>query len=146
MAAIFRFDNDLGSFELAVDEDGRLIQGESLVSEMMLALYTDAPADVGDPVPPGTTYLGNVAADFDGLTVRGSKLWILRYIRPASKAVEYAKIWTEDALEFLVTRGDLLSVVATASLIGRTIKIRVSATLPDGTARTFSIAGIAYTN
>lgn len=146
MASIFRFDNELGAFELAADDDGRLIQGDPLVSEMILALYTDAPADVGDPLPDGVEYRGNVAADFDGLAVRGSKLWILRYVKPLAKALEYAKIWAEDALQYIVDRGDLLGVVASASLVGKTIKIRVTATLPDGTARTFSLAGVAYTN
>ena len=146
MASIFRFDNELGAFELAADDDGRLIQGDPLVSEMMLALYTDAPADVGDPLPADVEYRGNVAADFDGLAVRGSKLWILRYVKPLAKALEYAKIWAEDALQYLVDRGDLLGVVASATLVGKTIKIRVTATLPDGTARTFSLAGVAYTN
>lgn len=146
MAAIFRFDNDLGSFELAADEDGRLIQGGPLVSEMMLALYTDAPADVGDPIPDGVVYLGNVAADFDSLAVRGSKLWILRYVKPVAKALEYAKIWTEDALQFLVERGDLQSVAASTALVGTTIKIRVRVVLASGKATTFSLGDIAYTN
>lgn len=145
MAAILRFDNETGAFELAVDEDGRLVQGEPLVSEMMLALYTDAPADVGDPIPEGVTCLGNVAADFDALAVKGSKLWLLRFTKPVGRALEYAKIWAEDALQYIVERGDLVSVSASASLAGKTIKIRVTVTLPDGSARTFSLGSVAYT-
>ena len=144
MASILRFNNDIGAFEIAVDDDGRLIQGDPLISEMMLALYTDAPADDGDPVPPGVVYRGNVAADFDLLAVRGSKLWILRYVKPASKALEYGRIWAEDALEYIVKRGDLSRVSAPTSLVGRTIRIRISVTLPDGKALAFVLGDIAF--
>lgn len=151
MPAILRFDNDAGWFDLALDDNNRLVEADGatadpLVTEMLLALYTEAPADVGDPVTPGSERLPHWGVSFDPAeTVRGSKLWMIPFCKPASKALALAPIWAEEALGYMVTRGAIASVAASATLVGKIIKLRIEVALNSGDRKAFTLS-VAFTN
>ncbi len=140
MAVIIRWKNSEGGGDLVLDANHRVVQGESLIADIFLSLHTDAPADEGDPVPPDVSRSGYWATSFDRNAIKGSKLWIVRYIRPIDRAKLFAEQAVEDALAWLVTRGRLESVSTSASTVGsKAIVIDVVATLTTNARRTFRL-------
>lgn len=115
-----------------------LAEADPLLAEVMLSLHTDAPSEAGDPVPEGVESQGYWAVAFDTSALRGSKLWILRYVRPSSRAKVLARRWTEEALEWLVEKGRAASVTVETSLVGlNRIQIDVAIALSEETRKTF---------
>jgi phage gp46-like protein len=144
MAATVRFDNSVGGFDLALDDRNRLLQGDPLVTRMLLSSYTDTPGDVGDPFPEGTNRTEYWALAFDADAQGGSKLWMIPHVKPIAKALAFAPIWAEEAYEHFVTRGEATSVSAEATRLNRLIKLRTIVTLVSGRAREFELL-IPYT-
>lgn len=101
MTMLVRYVNPTGG-SLAVDQHGRLMQGDPLVAAIFASLYTDAPADEGDPAPRDVIADGYWARAFDARAIRGSKLWMLKYVRPVSRAVVLAEQWANEALAWMV--------------------------------------------
>lgn len=115
-----------------------LAEADPLLAEVMLSIHTDSPASPGDPVPEGVESLGYWASAFDPDAIRGSKLWILRYVRPSSRAKVLARRWTEEALSWLVDRGRAADVSVETSLVGlNRIQIDVAIALSEETRKTF---------
>jgi phage gp46-like protein len=142
MSALLRFVNPTGG-ELVVDAaTKRLVEGENLIAELFLSLYTDAPADEGDPVPDGIERHWYWASAFDTNAIRGSKLWILRYVRPVEDALVLAEQWTTDALQHLITRKLVQSISVRTEARGsrsKMILIEITVTLDERTRRTFRL-------
>jgi phage gp46-like protein len=133
MAAAIVWINPIGG-DLALEVNNRIRQGEPLIAEFLLSLHTDAPADVG------VRRDGYWAASFeDSRAIRGSKLWLLPYVRPASRAVTLARIWTDECLAWMVP-SRLKAVSADAALApNQRIDIAIGVTLHDDTRRTFRL-------
>lgn len=139
MAALIRWNNTAGGGELVLDAQRRIAQGDPLIADLFVSLHTDAPAAPGDPVPEGVSRPGTWAASFDRAAIKGSKLWMLRHVKPIAKALALAPIFAEEATRWLVTEGRVASVSATAAAVGKLIVITIVVVLNSGDAKTWSI-------
>lgn len=138
MTMLLRYVNPTGG-SLVVDEHGRLLSGDRLVAAIFASLYTDAPAAEGDPVPPGMRRDGYWARAFDRTAIAGSKLWLVKYVRPVSKAAVLAEQWASDALAWMVpTLAEGVEVVASVPR-PRFIRLDIIVTLSPEQRRRFRV-------
>jgi phage gp46-like protein len=112
--------------------DGPIVTADSLATELLVHLYTDRAPGTGDPVPEGVVRRGNWQRSFDADACKGSKLWMLPYVRPLSRALALASSWAQEAVEPLVTRKRVRSIVTSAERLGReaigiTLDVRIDA-------------------
>lgn len=119
MAAILlRWTEDGGDLQL--DEHRRIVVGHPLATEIFVRLNVDREPMAGDPVPEGVVRRGNWQRAFDPRAVRGSRLWMLPYVRPLARAIALAPGWADEALVDLVTSGRVVSIVNTARQLSST--------------------------
>jgi phage gp46-like protein len=126
--------------DIVIDANSRIVEGEPIIAEMLASLYTDAPPLDGDPVPEGVERDGYCATAFDPTAIRGSRLWLVPYIRPVSRAMTFAQGAASDALARMVgTRVTAVDVTASNPKPGR-IDLAIHVTLLDETRKTFALA------
>jgi phage gp46-like protein len=110
-------DGEGGDFQL--NDGSQIILGHPLVTELLISLNTDRAPDAGDPAPESIVRRGNWQRSFDPDAHPGSKLWMLRYVRPISRALVLAPLWAEEAYRWMVTTKRVLSITCTAERFGR---------------------------
>lgn len=83
-----------------------LVEGDDLITMVILSLFCDAPAREGDPVDPNSPRAGWWADTFasDG-DAWGSRLWILKRAKCVQATADLAKQYTDEALAWMVSDG-----------------------------------------
>ena len=117
MAAILLGWSDEGG-DLQIGSDNRIVMGHPIVTELLTSLNIDRAPDPGDPAPEGVERLGNWQRSFDPDAIQGSKLWMLRYVRPIEKALALAPIWAKEATLWMVTTKRVVSIEHESDRIG----------------------------
>lgn len=141
MAARIVWLNERSGGSLVLDDQNIIAESDPLIADVFCSLYIDAPADVGDPAPVEVQRPAYWAAALDSRAIRGSKLWMVPYVRPVGVARTVAAGWVQDALEWLVTAGRLRSAFATPRIAApaRAVVLDIVLTLPDGKRRSFAL-------
>lgn len=141
MAARIVWLNERSGGSLVLDEQRIIAESDPLIADVFCSLYIDAPASVGDPAPESVQRQAYWAAAFDSRAIRGSKLWMVPFVRPVAVARTTAAGWAQDALEWLVRAGRLRAVTATprTAAPARSVVLDIVLTLPDGKRRSFAL-------
>jgi phage gp46-like protein len=125
--------------DIRLDDAKHILRGPALMTEFLVSLHTDCAPEAGDPVPEGIVRRGNWQRSFDPNAIKGSKLWMLRYVRPVERARVFAELWSEQACAWMVTTKRVLSVTHTAERKGReSILITHDARIDEKTRRRFA--------
>lgn len=104
--------------EVALSSTNRIATGDPLATKIFASLHTDRAPSPGDPVPEGVVRRGNWQRSFDPNALEGSRLWLLPYVRPVSRALVFAPLWADEAVQWLITRKRVLSITNTARRLG----------------------------
>lgn len=112
-----------------------------LGTAVILSLFSDRRADPEDDLPERETdprgWWGDIeplAADY----VLGSRLWLLGRDKESAETLAKAKLYTEEALAWLITSGAAAAVDVTASVLRRgVLLLEVGITRPDRTQQTW---------
>jgi phage gp46-like protein len=130
--------------DLQLDADNRIVMGHPLVTELLTSLNIDRAPDPGDPVPEGIERFGNWQRSFDPDAIQGSKLWMLRYVRPVERALAFAPIWATEATRWMVSAKRVVSIEHTADRIGF-VSIRLTHTIQvDAATRRRFLTEVPY--
>jgi phage gp46-like protein len=125
--------------DMFLDEAKHILRGPSVMTELFISLHTDCAPDAGDPVPQGVVRRGNWQRSFDANAIKGSKLYLLRYMRPIERALVFGPIWAEQATAWMVTTKRIVSVTHTAERTGREgVRLIHDAQLDAKTRRKFA--------
>jgi len=102
--------------------DSDLLTDDSLLTAVIISLFTDRQADPGDELPAG----GNDRKGWWGDTTLpggkdkiGSRLWLLKREKQLPSVLARAKEYAEEALAWLVTDGHVLAVGVTVTAPAR---------------------------
>lgn len=99
---------------LGLDED------DGLETAVIISLFTDRRADADDALPGNSTdrrgWWADAYADVAGDKI-GSRLWLLANEKQLQSALQRAKEYAEEALQWLVDDGVVKSVSATAMIV-----------------------------
>lgn len=113
---------------------GALASGNDLASSVLISLFTDRIADDADIPPDGGDDRRGWWGDADEDAPIGSRLWLLDRSRLTQAVANTAKIYMEEALQWLIDDHVALSVkVATAIAGGSRLNSIVTVTHRDGT-------------
>lgn len=113
---------------------GALASGNDLASAVLISLFTDRIADDADIPPDGGDDRRGWWGDADEDVPIGSRLWLLDRSRLTQAVANTAKIYMEEALQWLLDDQVALSVkVATAIAGGSRLNSIVTVTHRDGT-------------
>lgn len=121
---------------------GDLLLDDSLLTAVVVSLFSDRQAEPGDELPARETDRRGWWADAtlpDGDRI-GSRLWLLAREKQLGSVLARAQEYAEEALAWLVRDGRAASVSVAASNPARGLlflDVRVS--LPDGAAATWGI-------
>jgi phage gp46-like protein len=125
-----------------------LVTSKSLLTAVLISLFTDARAADDDPLPDPRNddrrgWWGdatNTAAPTDSV---GSKLWLLEREKNIVDAVKRGKTYVQEALVWMVDEGVAKSVVVTveSQAVGNSgtimLAFKIDITKPDGVNETF---------
>lgn len=113
---------------------GALASGNDLTSAVLISLFTDRIADDSDIPPDGSDDRRGWWGDADEDVPIGSRLWLLDRSRLTQDVANTAKIYTEEALQWLIDDQVALSVkVVTAIASGGRLNTIITVTHRDGT-------------
>lgn len=97
-----------------------LDEDDGLDTAVILSLFTDRRADADDALPGDGTdrrgWWGDVYPEVTGDMI-GSRLWLLSREKQLQAALQRAKEYAEEALQWMVTDGVAKSVIATAMIV-----------------------------
>jgi len=112
---------------------GALASGNDLASAVLISLFTDRIADDSDIPPDGSDDRRGWWGDADEELPIGSRLWLLDRSRLTQDVANAAKIYMEEALQWLIDDQVALSVkVVTAIAGGSRLNSIVTVTHRDG--------------
>lgn len=113
---------------------GALASGNDLASAVLISLFTDRIADDADTPPDGGDDRRGWWGDADEDVPIGSRLWLLDRSRLTQAVANTAKIYMEEALQWLIDDQVAISVkVATAIAGVSRLNSMVTVTHRDGT-------------
>ncbi len=113
---------------------GALASGNDLASSVLISLFTDRIADDSDIPPDGSDDRRGWWGDIDEELPIGSRLWLLDRSRLTQDVANAAKIYMEEALQWLIDDQVALGVkVVTAIAGGSRLNSIVTVTHRDGT-------------
>lgn len=113
---------------------GALASGNDLASAVLISLFTDRIADDADIPPDGGDDRRGWWGDADEDVPIGSRLWLLDRSRLVQAVANNAKIYMEEALQWLVDDQVALSVKVVTSIAGGSrLNSIVTVTHRDGT-------------
>jgi phage gp46-like protein len=118
------YSQDLMEFDFLVT-DGDIVGDEGLETAIFISLYTSMRARVDDPFDNNDRkgwWGDQTTEDNDQI---GSRLWLLDRSKATIENVRLAKIYIEEALEWLVTDGVARKVEVVAERAGQPIKDRL---------------------
>jgi phage gp46-like protein len=104
---------------------GDLMADDSLLTAVVISLFTNRLAEPGDELPAGETYRQGWWADatLPGLKTGsdriGSRLWLLKREKQLPSVLARAREYAEEALAWLVTEGHVLAVSVSATAPAR---------------------------
>ena len=99
------WDSDFAEGDLGL-ADGDFTREEGLETAVMMSLFTDARADIDDPLPDPQSenrkgWWGDKVSDIED-DVIGSKLWLLDRSKTDDAAITDAKAYIEEALQWMI--------------------------------------------
>ncbi|MHC1701808.1 MAG: phage GP46 family protein [Humidesulfovibrio sp.] len=101
---------------------GDLMGDDSLLTAVVISLFTNRLAEPGDELPAGETDRQGWWADTTlpgGKDRIGSRLWLLKREKQLPSVLARAREYAEEALAWLVTEGHVLAVTVTATAPAR---------------------------
>lgn len=109
--------------------DGDLMSDDSLLTAVVISLFTNRLAEPGDELPAGETDRQGWWADSTlpplktggGKDRIGSRLWLLKREKQLPSVLARVKEYAEEALAWLVSEGHVLAVTVTATAPARGI-------------------------
>ncbi|MGY2158625.1 phage GP46 family protein [Pseudomonas tolaasii] len=124
-------ENGTGDWSIA---GGALASGNDLASAVLISLFTDRIADDADIPPDGGDDRRGWWGDADEDVPIGSRLWLLDRSRLTQAVANTAKIYMEEALQWLIDDQVALSVKVVTSIAGgNRLNTIVTVTRRDGT-------------
>jgi phage gp46-like protein len=138
-----------GDGDCSYEDDGRIVEGQDLKTNVFCSLFWDAPARDDDDVPDHATRRGFWAdAHSPERDITGSRLWLLSRSKVTAASIVDAKIYADEALAWLVRDGIARSVLVTAEryiLTQETQGILLRVVIYKATGERFSWAWDALT-
>ncbi|MBI4800440.1 MAG: phage GP46 family protein [Desulfarculus sp.] len=129
------FDNQAQRGDLAL-VDGALLQDESLVTAIILSLFSNRRAKADDQLPfndgDRQGWWGDLVPPVEGDQI-GSRLWLLWREKSISLNLNRAREYAQEALQWLIDDGHARQVVVEAEETRRgVLGLKVVVTLVDG--------------
>ncbi|HAX5206070.1 TPA: hypothetical protein JZG45_000809 [Escherichia coli] len=113
-----------------------LLTDDSVMTSVIISLFTDRRAMDSDELPDGTEDRRGWWGDSFRTRPVGSRLWLLNREKSLQSVVSRVQAYADEALEWMVTDGAATAVTCTASRTGdSTLSLSVQITLPDGAVR-----------
>ncbi|MCO7569362.1 phage GP46 family protein [Pseudomonas chlororaphis] len=113
---------------------GALASGDDLASSVLISLFTDRLADDADIPPDGSNDRRGWWGDADEEVKIGSRLWLLDREKLTPAVANTAKIYMEEALQWLIDDQVALAIsVATVIAGGSRLNSIITVTHSDGT-------------
>ncbi|MEH5399764.1 phage GP46 family protein, partial [Escherichia coli] len=124
------WDQGCGSLQL---NGADLLTDNSLLTAVIISLFTDRRALDSDEIPDGTRDRRGWWGDSFRERPIGSRLWLLSREKTLSSVVSRAQAYADEALAWLHKSGAATSVVCHAMRVGHDrLSLSVKITLPDG--------------
>ncbi|TJR85896.1 phage GP46 family protein [Escherichia coli] len=124
------WDQGCGSLQL---NGADLLTDNSLLTAVIISLFTDRRALDSDEIPDGTRDRRGWWGDSFRERPVGSRLWLLSREKTLSSVVCRAQAYADEALAWLHKSGAATSVVCHAMRVGHArLSLSVKITLPDG--------------
>ena len=135
-------DGQSGDWRMASNPPGLLEAEAGLETAVLLSLFTDRRAADSDELPAGETdprgWWGEVFAEADDPPL-GSRLWLLAREKQTTEVLARARLYAEEALEWLVADKVARSLSVATEWIGRGVmSIDVKITRPGGAGSRFA--------
>ena len=127
------WDQGCGSLQL---NGADLLTDDSLLTAVLISLFTDRRALASDEIPDGTRDRRGWWGDSFRPRPIGSRLWLLRREKTLASVISRARAYADEALGWLSQDGVASSVVCHAERVGHArLALSVRITLPDGSVR-----------
>lgn len=120
-------------FDIALDGHD-LAADSGLRGAVTLSIFTDRKAANDDTIPDGTDDLRGCWMDMFDDHIKGSRLWLLSREKKTDDVLGRAQEYTEECLQWLISKGVATAITVTTEWIGREVlALSVVITLKDKT-------------
>ena len=123
-------------------ENNDLVTSRSLLTPVLVSLFTDARANNSDALPDSGNldqrgWWGDATnLDKSGDTV-GSRLWLIERAKNLESVLADAKEYIEEALQWMIDEGIATTIDVLTEAQGSTLAFRVSITKPGNTTESY---------
>lgn len=127
------FNSETGDADL-VYSGGRLVDtGFDVETNAINSLFSDAPAQDGDVLAPGTPRRGYLGDIFDERGhVFGSRLWLLEGSEATQATAERAKTYALEALQWMIDDRHITGVAFETEVYDEDVGLAIDLTTADG--------------
>lgn len=128
-----------GDYDIEIGDDGDLRAVDGFETSIIMSLLTDgraSPSEVAEPYN-RRGFIGDEFFQNENFR-HGSKLWLLEQSRNTSDTRNAAVNYAEQALQWMVNDGHLISVSARGSLRVEGIELSITGTALAGNTESFS--------
>lgn len=100
-----------------VVSNGSLASGDDLTTAVLISLFTDRVAQIGDPIPDNQSdprgWWGDNQAGGNTVPI-GSRLWLITREKQTQETLNRAVTYSQEALQWMIDDGVAASVIVTA--------------------------------